>query len=147
MTVSELLTKIADVRELARPLQEKLNGYEQEEALLRIELQKALEAEGLKSAKGDRLAVTTSVRRDYKVVDEVTVRGYLQNHGLLEEFTRLDLTAVKKLAKQDVVPGLELTETTILSIKGLNEVQPEVDDSKEALQRAKASRGDFVHNE
>lgn len=119
-----------------------LNYIADHEKQVRQALEKEMELDNVKSIQSPShsLTVTRSTRKDLKIVDEPSVRTYLQSTGKLEECLRLDLPAVKKYAKRDAIPGIEEVETIVLSVREARESVEAIDPGVDPMAIMRANR-------
>ena len=126
--MNELLKQLEELKAEQIPLEERLKELGELEQTLRIEISKAMQEVGSKKSitPQGKWQVILSTRSDIKVVDENTVKAFLQARGLLEECMRLDIVAVKKYGKAAEIPGMEETTKEIITVKSAVKEEKEV---------------------
>lgn len=118
--MSNNMERLEEILDEKNKLESQLEVLEDEEKTLREDVRIKLielEAQGDRPViEGKRFVARLSRRKDYKVVDEPTVRTFLETNGLLQECLKLNLPAVKTIAKAQYVPGMEETESDVLTV-------------------------------
>lgn len=118
------LRRAAELKRMIEPLEEQMKPLVDELGSLRIIIEAYMKQTGMmSSAEVDGYYATRSESKSLVVENQSMVTLWLENKGLLEDYLKIDITGLKKLAKQimkedgEIIPGTRMDVTHVMSIK------------------------------
>lgn len=127
MDISKLVDELGALNKTANSHYKKYKELKEQEVELRLALQEALQASGLKSAKTSAFNASLSERVDFVLQHEQSALEWLENTPDVETdaYVGLKWAEFKTLAKQmlkdtgEVIPGLDMVRKETISIRSV----------------------------